>query len=736
MPNTIIFSDLDGTLLDETTYSHEEASNALKLIRDRCIPLILCSSKTRAEMERYRSSLGIVHPFITENGGGIFIPAGYFSVPVEAEVSSGYQVSTLGRPYADIVEIFGRLRERLNVHVRGFAEMTAEEISALTGLSRENAKLAKQRDFDEPFIFEGDPDGAFLREIESAGLHWTRGGRLYHITGNHDKGRAVNILKMLYARQYGAISAIGLGDALNDLPLLQAVDRPVLVMRGDGSFDPGVTIEGLLKTTLPGPAGWNESVNRLLMNQEAGERARCRIRWRGELLAIFHSALAAVDSHDIVLSTVKLEGNTLLIGEVVYTLDSYERIMVIGAGKAAARMALALEELLHERISGGLVIVKEGHKASLRRLDQIEASHPIPDLSGVEGTERLLELVRSADEKTLILCLFSGGASALLVAPVNGVTLQEKQRVTALLLNAGATIEELNAVRKHLSAVKGGGLARAAYPARVVTLLLSDVIGDRIDVIASGPTAPDGSSFADAWSVIEKYNLTKRVPAGVGEYLRRGMEGLEPETVKEGDPCLAGCRNEVIGGIGLALRAAREGARRLGFDAKIISAELQGEARDAAHRLALHAHKKLEGLRAGQISCLLFGGETTVTVAGSGRGGRNQELALAFAREVKGISGLAMLSAGTDGSDGATDAAGAMVDGDTAALAERLGLEPERYLSDNDSYTFFQRLDAVSGVQSHFITGATGTNVMDLQIILCGRKEMRENESAAVDGRT
>jgi mannosyl-3-phosphoglycerate phosphatase len=267
MPKTIIITDLDGTLLHPKTYSFSAALPALALIRERGIPLILCSSKTRAEMEVIRRQLNNGYPFISENGGGIFIPQGYFSAPVdEAEAINGYQLITLGMPYADIRHHFVRLREQFQAKVRGFADMTVEEIAALTGLSCDDAILAKQRDFDEPFIFEGAIDERFLREIEASGLRWTQ-GRIYHIMGRHDKGRAVNLLTSLYRQQYGATVNIGLGDSLNDLPLLQAVDFPVLVRHEDGNFDSRINLPDLLKTKGIGPLGWNEAVLQLLATE-------------------------------------------------------------------------------------------------------------------------------------------------------------------------------------------------------------------------------------------------------------------------------------------------------------------------------------------------------------------------------------------------------------------------------------------------------------------------------------
>lgn len=725
----ILFSDLDGTLLDETGYSFHDALPALNLIQAHAIPLILCSSKTRAEIEAYRLGMRNGHPFISENGGGIFIPQGYFPALLDATSFDGYQLITLGTPYVEIRSRFVALRQQLGAQVRGFGDMTAEEVAELTGLSCEAASFAKQRDFDEPFIFDGAPDERFLQAIEDTGLRWTQ-GRIFHILGNHDKGHAVEILKSLYLQEYGATTSIGLGDGFNDLSMLQSVDHPVLIRHEDGSFDSRIAIAGLVKTQSPGPQGWNAAVLQLLSGDDAGEETPPAI-----LRSIFSAALAAVDPYQAVLNAVKLENNGLVVADAAatYKFEDFSRIIVVGAGKATARMALAMEALLGKRISAGLIIVKEGHAASLDRVGLVEASHPVPNEAGAEGAQRILEMARSADERTLVICLLSGGASALLVAPAEGVTLQDKQEVTALLLKAGATIGELNAVRKHLSAVKGGRLAQAAHPAHMATLILSDVIGDRLDVIASGPTAPDGSSFGDAWVVIEKFALQEKIPLCVRDYLQRGLNGQAPETLKDGDPCLSTTRNVIVGGSRQALAAAAEQSRQLGIAARIITSGLQGEARDAACLLAQTAAEALAAMKPGEKSCLLFGGETTVTVRGKGNGGRNQELALAFALEIEGQEGISLLSAGTDGGDGPTDVAGALVDGNTAGQARSLGMEPAAYLEDNDSYGFFQRFDALTGGRSHFKTGPTGTNVMDLQLILLEKELMPSGVTTAND---
>jgi len=322
MPDTIIVSDLDGTLLDSTSYSFAAAQPALEVVRTRGIPLVLCSSKTRTEIEGYRQRLNNRHPFITENGGGIFIPRDYFSEPVEAETFDGYWLIRLGIPYAEIRSRFVRLRQQLGAGVRGFADMTDEEVAALTGLSCNEARLSKQRDFDEPFVFNGAPDERFLQAIEESGLRWTQ-GQFFHIMGDHDKGHAVSLLKALYQHEYGAVASIGLGDSLNDLQMLQAVDHPVLVRHEDGSHDARITVPNLLKTQLPGPAGWNEAVLQLLSGKNFSAEAPDQIRQHKNLIEIFSTALAAVDPYRAVLKFAKIGNGRLRAGDAGFDLAAF-----------------------------------------------------------------------------------------------------------------------------------------------------------------------------------------------------------------------------------------------------------------------------------------------------------------------------------------------------------------------------------------------------------------------------
>ena len=392
----------------------------------------------------------------------------------------------------------------------------------------------------------------------------------------------------------------------------------------------------------------------------------------------------------------------------------FQRLLIVGFGKAAPPMAGALAESLGDLVDTGLVVTKYGHAALplSEKIRVCEAGHPVPDTQGLHATGEILRLVRSADARTLIVTLISGGGSALLVAPQDGISLADKQQATSLLLKAGADIFELNTVRKHLSRVKGGRLAEAAYPAKVVSLILSDVIGDHLDVIASGPTAPDPTTYSDALDVLSRHQLSEEVPTPVMALLHRGARGEIPETPKAGSLILDGVDNLIIGSNRQALAAAARAARELGFTVSIVAEEQVGEAREVGRQLAHQALAAADSKKRDSRLCLLVGGETTVTVRGQGKGGRNMELALAFAMAIEEHPGITLLSAGTDGTDGPTDAAGAIVDGTTIARARELGLDPQTYLDDNNSYAFF---DQCGGL---LVTGPTGTNVMDLQILV------------------
>lgn len=439
------------------------------------------------------------------------------------------------------------------------------------------------------------------------------------------------------------------------------------------------------------------------MSSVAGNRAAGKMR-RHDLEAIFSAALQAVSPDEAVR---RQERRIIEYSEKART----GRVVVVGFGKASCPMVLAVENILGDRITGGAVITKYGHcDHSSKRLRIFEGGHPIPDENGMRGAEEIVRILRDAGEDTLVICLISGGGSALLVSPCEGISLSEKQAVTGQLLKAGADIHELNTVRKHLSNVKGGRLAEIAYPARVLSLILSDVIGDNLDIIASGPTAPDESTYTNSLGVLEKYNLIRSAPEAVISLIRRGVDGAVADTPKSGNPVFKRVENIIVGSNRLAIEAARAKAESLGFAVEILTTALTGEATEAAGWLAAAAQKRIS--KDTKPLCLISGGETTVTVRGNGLGGRNTELALAFAQKIAKTDRISLLSAGTDGSDGPTDAAGAVVDGRTVPEASSRGLDAWDYLSRNDSYSFFKETGEL------LITGPTGTNVMDIQIII------------------
>jgi glycerate 2-kinase len=444
-----------------------------------------------------------------------------------------------------------------------------------------------------------------------------------------------------------------------------------------------------------------------------------------DLRAIFMAGVARVEPGRMMKERVRVEGKVLVVRteeeQTRIDLSAFRRIVALGAGKASAPMARALEEILGDRLEGGLVTVKRGHRDPLAKIELLQASHPIPDASSVEAAAKTLEIASAGDERTLFVNLISGGGSALLCMPFENerisLSLAEKQLTTRLLLECGATIQEINAVRKHISGIKGGRLAGRMYPAMSLNLILSDVVGDRLDAIASGMTAGDSTSFPDVARILEKYGLQSRVPENVRKVIDLGLGGRIQDTLKEDDPVFDRVHNIVLGSNYFALQAAAKQARQLGFDAVLLTSGLVGEAREAGRLLySLAKDIKKRGLLAASPACVIAGGETTVTVRGSGTGGRNQEMALAVLSEMydceEESEGIYFLSAGTDGNDGPTDAAGAFAGSGLVRACRRKGLDPHRYLADNDSYTFFSEIDGLLN------TGPTNTNVCDLQIFI------------------
>jgi hydroxypyruvate reductase len=435
---------------------------------------------------------------------------------------------------------------------------------------------------------------------------------------------------------------------------------------------------------------------------------------RADALAVFRAAVEAADPAALVARAIALgpAGGVLVAGEEI---RPPARLRVVAVGKAACRMARAAAAALPPGVCGGpgLAVTSRESEEAVAGFRVLVSGHPIPDAAGVRAAREVEAAVSGAAPGDGLLVLLSGGGSALLPAPAEGLTLEEKIAVTRLLLASGADIREINTVRKHLSRLKGGGLARRAQPAAVEALILSDVIGDDLSTIASGPTAPDPTTFADAVAILERRGVWERAPEAVRRRLERGARGEIEETPEAGDPAFARVVNRIIGSNSLSVEAALRSAVELGYGAAVATRALTGEARVAAALLA-RAPLPAPGSAGAAV---LAGGETTVTMRGTGRGGRNQELALAFALEAErlGRDGpWAFLSAGTDGIDGPTDAAGAIVDAGTLARGRERGLDPAAALAANDSYAF---LDAAG----HLLrTGATGTNVADLQVLLAG----------------
>lgn len=427
---------------------------------------------------------------------------------------------------------------------------------------------------------------------------------------------------------------------------------------------------------------------------------------------IMDASLSAVDPERAVIDHLRREGSSLIVDGIRLPLDSFERIFLVGAGKAGEPMAKAVQKLLGDRLTQGMVVVKDGYAKDTALPPQISiitAAHPIPDQRGVQAAKMILNLLQDTTHRDLVICLISGGGSALLTSPSPGITLLDLQSLTELLLNCGATINEINVLRKHLDEVKGGQLARQAAPARVITLILSDVVGDPLDIIASGPTVPDPSTFQDALSILERHALLPQVPAAIMDHLRRGIDGNLSDTPKPGDPIFERVTNLVIASNKTAAMAAVQQAQREGFHAWLLTSFLQGEARQAGRLLAaILKQMAIDGQPLPRPACLVVGGETTVTLKGEGLGGRNQELALAAVGDLADSPGILLAALATDGGDGPTDAAGAVVSGKTRERARRLGLDPLDYLARHDSYHFFERLDDL------IITGPTQTNVNDL----------------------
>ncbi|MGI6367792.1 MAG: glycerate kinase type-2 family protein [Anaerolineae bacterium] len=434
---------------------------------------------------------------------------------------------------------------------------------------------------------------------------------------------------------------------------------------------------------------------------------------RAQLVEVMQAALMAVDPAEAVRRHMHRQGDQLIVNGRTYPLNQYRRIIVVGAGKADAAMTQAVEEILGDRLTEGAVNVKYAHSLPTRRVVLTEAAHPVPDAAGVQGSARIAQLLEGANESDLVICLISGGGSALMTLPAAGITLDDLQGLTSALLRAGANIVEINTIRKHLDRLKGGKLARLAAPATVISLILSDVVGNPLDAIASGPTVPDDSTFADAWRLLERYELVGHIPEAIERELRRGLDGETAENPAAGDPAFARVQNVIVASNDLAAAAAERHARSLGMHTLLLSTYVEGEAREVARVLAAIARQiAATDSPVQRPACVIVGGETTVTLRGEGRGGRNQEMALAAAIAIDGLADVTIACLATDGTDGPTDASGALAEGSTAARARALGMDPWDYIARNDAYRFFEPLGDL------LMTGPTQTNVNDLAFVV------------------
>lgn len=436
---------------------------------------------------------------------------------------------------------------------------------------------------------------------------------------------------------------------------------------------------------------------------------------RAAALEIIKSGVEAVDPYKAVRRHVKRVGNRLIVQGKEYNLDRFESIAIVGGGKASGAMAETLEEILGEYLATGLVNVLKGTRRVVKteKVKLNEAGHPLPDEEGLKGSKLMVEISRSMGKKGLIFFLISGGGSALLPYPVDGISLEDKQNVTDALLRSGATINEINAVRKHLSLIKGGQFVRYVNSTEVISLIISDVVGDPLDVIASGPTAPDPTTYYEAIRILQRYKLWATIPENVRFHLQMGAKGNRPETPKVGDKIFRKVNNVIVGSNRIATTASYEKAKELGYNALFLSSYLEGETRHVGTALA----SLLQEVRASnnpvpRPAAIIAGGETTVTVTGTGKGGRNQELVLSASMKIRGLQGVAIISIGTDGIDGPTDAAGAIADGKTLFRAREMNLDPFSFLDNNNSYRFFEHLKDL------VITGPTGTNVNDLTVLV------------------
>lgn len=435
---------------------------------------------------------------------------------------------------------------------------------------------------------------------------------------------------------------------------------------------------------------------------------------RVNAIEIFKAAVAAVQPEPLIPAHLFIEGNTLHIFNQEFSLNRLPGIYIIGAGKASAAMAKSVENILGELITDGVVVTKYEHALKLDTISCREAAHPVPDEAGLEATQKTIELLFRVKENDIVICLVSGGASSLWIDLPQGASLNDVQQTFELLLKSGAAIDEMNAVRKHLSVIKGGQLIRYASKARWFSFIISDVPGDDLSVIASGPTVADNSSFLDVAAILAKYQLTDLIPAAVLSHIKKGCNDAIGETVKANDPIFKNVQNLIIGSNAIALQAAEVKASQLGYHIAAVNGGMKGDAGDLGREMVNTCYNYKGNLPA----CLLYGGETTVRVKGNGKGGRNQQMALSALLVMESFlegatpNRVTFLAAGTDGTDGPTDSAGAIADVSILSAAQEKHLIIAEYLEDNDAWHFFEQAGGL------IKTGPTQTNVMDLVVII------------------
>ena len=445
---------------------------------------------------------------------------------------------------------------------------------------------------------------------------------------------------------------------------------------------------------------------------------KSREQLRTDAKNLLRHGIEAADGYMVMQQSLCIHGEMLVVTgasgvSVEYDLGQFRRILVIGFGKVSGIMASALEDSLKNRITAGLVIVKQGFKAELKKIRIVEAAHPVPDAKSENSAQQIVRMLADVSHDDLVICLISGGGSALCTLPSKGIKITDIQTMTQSLLASGADIVEINTIRKHLSQIKGGQLAKLVYPASLMSLIISDVIGDRIDTIASGPTAPDTTSFRDAHDILQRYDLFQKSPVSIRTRIKAGLAGEIMDTPKVDDTIFQKTRNIIIANNLTALRAIAKKARHCGYEMLLLSSMIEGETRHVAEVYAALIKELIESPHPMPTpACIAAGGEMTVRVTGMGQGGRNGDFCLALAPLISGRERVVVLSAGTDGIDGTTDAAGGIIDGTTSSRAQSMGLDVAKALSNHDSYPFLKKSGDI------LITGPTRTNVMDIQLIL------------------